>query len=140
MYWWAASGGHVISPIGDIRDAWVAAGKERGHLGYPIGDERVLADGGRAQAFQGGSLFWSADTGAHLISSTGAIRKKWIGGGKEAGDLGYPLADEVCGRTDGGCFQRFEGGSLYWSKATGAHAISPAGDIRDKWVAAKKER
>jgi uncharacterized protein with LGFP repeats len=38
----------------------------------------------------------------------------------------------------GGCGQQFQGGSVYWSPATGAHATS--GAIRTAWMAQGWER
>ncbi|MGY1917288.1 LGFP repeat-containing protein, partial [Blastococcus sp. SYSU DS0973] len=44
------------------------------------------------------------------------------------------MGDTTCGLRDGGCFQHFEGGSVYWSPATGARIVSL--EIRDRWAAA----
>ncbi|WP_255347342.1 LGFP repeat-containing protein [Blastococcus sp. URHD0036] len=43
------------------------------------------------------------------------------------------MAETVCGLRDGGCFQHFRGGSVYWSPGAGAWAVS--GPIRDRWAA-----
>ena len=49
----------------------------------------------------------------------GAIRDRWASLGWEAGALGYPVADEVCGPA--GCEQAFQRGRIAWSPATGAY-------------------
>ena len=47
----------------------------------------------------------------------------WGRTGWERGVLGYPTSS-VAATTDGqGLYARFQGGSVYWSRATGAHAI-----------------
>ncbi|MCZ2806456.1 sugar dehydrogenase, partial [Modestobacter sp. VKM Ac-2983] len=50
----------------------------------------------------------------------------------EAGPLGYPVTGLICGMRDGGCGQVFQGGRIYSSPATGAHAMS--GAIHTAWV------
>ncbi len=47
---------------GAIRDAWTAQGWEAGSLGFPVSDEYAVP-GGRASAFQGGTLTYSFVTG-----------------------------------------------------------------------------
>jgi uncharacterized protein with LGFP repeats len=45
-----------------IRDSWATQRWERGPLGYPTSDEYSVP-GGRQSNFQGGTLFWDANTG-----------------------------------------------------------------------------
>ncbi|MCF6737738.1 LGFP repeat-containing protein, partial [Blastococcus sp. KM273129] len=59
---------------------------------------------------------------------------RWAAAGWERGALGYPVGDTTCGLRDGGCFQHFQGGSVYWSPGTGARVLSV--EIRDRWGAA----
>src|SRR4051812_10646517 len=129
--------GKTIGPFvvrGAIRDAWAATGWEGGPLGYPLTDEACgLAGGGCFNLFQNGSIYWSPATGARVVSA-GPIRDRWAALGSEAGPLGYPIIGTFCGLTGGtGCFQQFQGGSLYWTAATGAHVVR--GAIRDQWGA-----
>jgi uncharacterized protein with LGFP repeats len=117
--------------LGGIRTRWAAQGWERGGLGYPVSDERCgLSGGGCFQRFQGGSVYWAPGLGAHAVR--GALRDRWGALAWERGRLGYPVAGEVCGLRDGGCFQPFQGGAVYWSPHTGAHAVF--GVIRDRWA------
>ena len=60
IYWSPASGAHEVH--GAIRDAWTAQGWEAGSLGFPVSDEFAVP-GGRASAFQGGTLTYSFATG-----------------------------------------------------------------------------
>ena len=39
----------------------------------------------------------------------------------------------ICGLAGGGCGQQFQGGAVYWSPATGVHAVT--GGIRAVWGA-----
>ena len=62
IYWTPGTGAHVI--YGDIRARWEALGWETSYLGYPTSDEVDFADGGRANEFQNGGIYWWPDTGA----------------------------------------------------------------------------
>ncbi|WP_425560251.1 LGFP repeat-containing protein, partial [Kineococcus glutinatus] len=76
---------------------------------------------------------WSPATGAQLVK--GAIRDRWGALGWELGPLGFPVTGEVPVR--GGAFTAFQGGSVYWSPATGAQLVK--GAIRDAWAAQRWE-
>jgi uncharacterized protein with LGFP repeats len=119
--------------MGGIREKWDTWGLENGPLGYPLSDELGgLVRGGSYQVFQHGSIYWSPATGAHMV--TGALRDRWGALGWENGGLGYPTSDSLCGLINGGCYQLFQGGSLY-SSAPGAAAYLVFGGIREKWNA-----
>jgi len=125
IYWSPATGAHDVR--GAIRTRWAASGWERGSLGYPVtGDSKAV--GGYFTHFQGGSIYYSAATGAHL--TRGAIRDKWAALGWERG-LGFPVTDDTATPNGKGWFTHFQGGSIYWSAASGAHAVR--GAIRDTW-------
>ncbi|MCA0146201.1 hypothetical protein [Blastococcus sp. LR1] len=136
VHWSPASGSHASR--GAIGRVWAGQGWEGGFLGYPTSGERcVLPGGGCYQLFQGGSVYWSPASGAQPVR--GAIRDSWASMGWERSTLGYPVSAEVCGLRDGGCFQRFQGGSMYWSGASGAQFVIPGG-IYDAWAAQGWER
>lgn len=61
IYWTPKTGANAI--WGDIRKLWARLGYERSYLGYPTTDELPF-DGGRANAFQNGGIYWWPDTGA----------------------------------------------------------------------------
>ncbi|TYP87167.1 LGFP repeat-containing protein [Blastococcus xanthinilyticus] len=130
IYWTPATGAHVVR--GWLGDTWAAWGSEVGVLGYPLMSEVCgLRGGGCGQVFQGGSIYLTAATGSHVIG--GAIRDRWAAQGYEAGSLGYPTSDHICGLRQGGCGQLFQGGRIYWTPATGAHSVR--GVIGDAWAA-----
>jgi uncharacterized protein with LGFP repeats len=85
---------------------------------------------GTSRDFVNGSIYWSAETGAHEVH--GDIRLKYAQLRGSSGFLGYPATDET-GCPDGrGRFNHFQGGSIYWTPSTGAHEVH--GAIRDLWA------
>jgi uncharacterized protein with LGFP repeats len=123
----AVSRGFTV--IGAIADRWRALGGANGFLGQPLTDEQDSARGGRYNLFQGGAVYWTPSTGAHGV--WGAIRDRWTATGAEWGVLGYPKTDEVATAGRPGAVNLFEGGSVYWSASTGAHAMY--GAILQAW-------
>jgi len=131
----ATTGTHAVR--GAIAGAWAAQKWEQGPLGYPTGDQVCgLTGGGCSQTFQRGSAYSSPAGGAHLVS--GAVLDAWKARGAETGTLGYPTGDQVCGLLSGGCFQLFQGGSIYHTTATGADVVT--GVIRTAWAAQGYEK
>ncbi|MFB7896138.1 LGFP repeat-containing protein [Streptomyces xiamenensis] len=115
---------------GDILAAYNATGGEGGPLGCPTTHERVTPDGvGRYNHFTGGSIYWTAQTGAHPV--WGAVRDKWEAMGWETGELGYPTSDEVTNPDGAGKRQAFQGGTVYWHPSYGAHPVW--GKIGELW-------
>ncbi|MGY1811922.1 reprolysin-like metallopeptidase, partial [Blastococcus sp. SYSU D00820] len=132
IYWSPATGAHVVR--GAILSHWDALGRQGGPLGYPIGDDSP-APGGFMTQFAGGTIYWSAATGAHMIR--GAILQRYVAHGGPA-VLGYPIADDG-GTADGtGALVRLQGGVIYWSPATGAHVVR--GAILSHWDALGRQR
>ncbi|WP_407644074.1 LGFP repeat-containing protein, partial [Enemella evansiae] len=76
-------------------------------------------DGGCAQRFQGGSIYWSPASGAH--QSWGLIRDYWAGNGWETGRFGYPVWDEQCAPNGDAweCRQSYQGGVITYNSRTG---------------------
>nr|WP_246315555.1 family 43 glycosylhydrolase [Kineococcus aurantiacus] len=114
----------------DISLKWSAVGGAASFLGSPT--TPVLptpVKTGYYQHFQGGSVYYSAATGSHVVR--GLIRDRWATTGWENSSLGFPTTDEVA--LPSGAFNHFQGGSVYWSRGTGAHVVK--GLIRDKWAA-----
>lgn len=117
---------------GAIRDAWGATGYELGLLGYPVSDENAVGDGaGRLSRFQGGTVHWSAATGAYEVH--GSIGARFAVLGEDRGVLGYPLTNEKVARDGTGRFNVFQNGAVYYSPATGAWSVR--GDIGREWAA-----
>lgn len=90
IYWSTATGARPVAH--DFLTKWGELGYESGFMKYPTTDEIVLSNGGRRQEFQGGSIYFSFDTGAHAIY--GLIRDRWRSLGAENSYLGYPTSDE----------------------------------------------
>ncbi|GAB7192027.1 hypothetical protein NUM3379_27360 [Kineococcus sp. NUM-3379] len=111
---------HVVR--GAVLDRYRATGAEDGPLGWPVTGE-VAVRGGAFTHFEGGSVYWSPATGAQLVR--GAILDRWAAAGRETSPLGFPAGEEVPLR-GGGAVQRFTGGPVYWSPATGAHDVRGA--------------
>lgn len=129
-YTTSATGTHIVR--GAIYERWAALGWETGFLGYPTSPEMCgLSGGGCWQVFTGGRMYWSPATGAQPVR--GAIGMAWNGTGFEHGFLGYPTSPEFCGLRGGGCFQRYQAGTFYWSPATGAYWVR--GAIAVEWGA-----
>ncbi|APX00383.1 hypothetical protein [Arthrobacter sp. QXT-31] len=64
----------------------------------------------------------------------GAITAKYARTGGPASWLGNPASRETSGLRNGGSYQAFRGGSIYWSAASAAHTVG--GAIRGTWAAA----
>ena len=109
---------------GDIRSRWSELGEGGSNLGYPTSDEHSPPDAfGRCNHFEGGSIYWTPDTGAWEIY--GAIRDKWASLGWETSYLGYPVSGELpIEREDdtysGGRVQGFQRGEIRWRGDLGA--------------------
>jgi uncharacterized protein with LGFP repeats len=118
VYWSPSTGAHIVQ--GPVLNAWAAAGWERGVLGYPTRDAASTPDGiGRFGFFQGGAVYWSAATGAHVLR--GAVLNAWGSTGWERGRLGYPTSDAQLapgGRTT------FQHGAITISATDGTSAIT----------------
>ncbi|MDT5006255.1 MAG: hypothetical protein QOJ24_3431 [Mycobacterium sp.] len=115
-----------------INRAYDAGGGATGPLGpgdgglYPIG-------GGFGQNYAGGKIFFTPDTGAHIMA--GAILEKYESlGGPGDGDLGFPTIDEGPGRaTDSRntTFSAVDKPVIFWTPDTGAHVVR--GAINAAW-------
>ena len=117
---------------GDVLTRYLALSAVNGGLGYPTGDTTCgLVDGGCAQHFAGGSLYWSAGTGARFVSLS--ARTRYLALGAQAGALGYPTMDTACNLRAGGCAQTFEHASLYAASRT-ATAFVVSGDVLTRYV------
>ncbi|MDQ1370533.1 MAG: hypothetical protein QOF20_2886, partial [Acidimicrobiaceae bacterium] len=93
-------------------------------LGYPTTDALPTADTlGRYQLFQGGSIYWSAATGAHEVH--GAIRATWNSLGNEGGSMGYPTSDPLITPDGSGRYQEFQGATVQWDQATNTTTVIP---------------
>lgn len=128
----------VATPEGDadaaITAAWETGGGDGGPLGpkdggvYPAGE-------GFGQNFAGGKIFFTPDTGAHIVS--GAILEKYESlGGPADSDLGFPTIDEGAGRAANSRNSTFSAPDkpvIFWTPDTGARVVR--GAINQAWDA-----
>ncbi len=119
---------------GAIEQKWRELNGAAGPLGDARSDEHNAWNGGKFNEFAFGYIYWHPGTNAHAVY--GVIGEKWNALGRERG-FGYPLTDEQ-DAADGGRFNDFAGGgSIYWHRDFGVHAVF--GDIRKKWVELARE-
>lgn len=124
-----------VNPEGSraIREKHVALG---GVLGPPGTPALSGAGGGVVRHFTDGSIFWHPSIGAHDVR--GGILSRYFQLGAETSFLGYPVSDETVAADDAGRFNHFQGGSIYFHPAIGAHEVH--GDIGNHWIGLGAER
>ncbi|WP_172952056.1 glucosaminidase domain-containing protein [Propionibacterium freudenreichii] len=120
IYWSGATGGHAIK--GGIGDTFAAMGDSAyALLGLPTGDE-VSLPAGWYQQFQGGRIYWFGPTGGHMVR--GGIGDSYVNQGASTGLLGLPTSSEIS--ADGGSYQVFQGGRIYWKDGLGSATVRGA--------------
>lgn len=128
IYFTPQTGAHAVH--GELLTEWAREGFEAGRLGYPVRNEVSTPNRqGAVQSFEHGVLYWSPDTGAQRVE--GRILDRYAAAGFEDGLLGFPTSSETAAR-DGGAFNRFEGGNIYWTDGLGAQIVR-RGPIMDAW-------
>jgi uncharacterized protein with LGFP repeats len=104
---------------GDIRIKWARFGGVRSFLRFPTTDELGTPDGhGRSNHFEGGSIYWTPELGAHEVH--GLIRDKWASMGWERSRRRYPTSDEKATSDGRGRVSEFQGGAILWTPERGA--------------------
>ncbi|NLU84789.1 alpha/beta hydrolase-fold protein [Rhodococcus sp. HNM0569] len=128
IYWTPEAGAHSVT--GAIRDEWARQGWEGGPLGYPVA-EQVATPGkdGAVQGFEIGAMYSSPTHGTNAVQ--GMILGKYAELGWEGGWLGFPKTSEIPVK-DGGRFNEFEAGNIYWSPLSGAWSVEN-GPIFEAW-------
>jgi GH25 family lysozyme M1 (1,4-beta-N-acetylmuramidase) len=128
---YATPGVGTFAVTNNYMSAWKEAGWQQG-IGYPTAVASCgLYGGGCYQPFQKGNIYFSASTGAHAV--TGPYWQAWKEAGWQQG-LGYPAGPVACGLYGGGCYQPFQKANVYFSAATGAHAVLGAYFTSWKWA------
>jgi uncharacterized protein with LGFP repeats len=125
IYWSQSTGAHLV--YGDILNEYVATTGEHDAfgralfplLGAPTSDEVNVPGvaGARMNTFQGGVIYWSQSTGAHVVY--GAILAKYNSIGGPRSFLGLPTSDEM-DNTGGGRVSYFQHGKIVWTSDGGA--------------------
>nr|WP_228768952.1 hypothetical protein [Mycolicibacterium malmesburyense] len=103
----ATPGGEFVVQ-GVILQKYNEAGGPESPLGMPTTSEEAAPNGGRFNTFDGGAIYWTPETGAHIV--WGGIREAWEGDGGAGGQLGYPTSDEQT--VPGGWQQEFQHGTV----------------------------
>nr|WP_246600997.1 alpha/beta hydrolase-fold protein [Skermania piniformis] len=121
-----ATGTHAVA--GRIGGAYYPAANA---LGLPLGPEQAAPDGrGRFQLFEHGAVYWTPQTGAHVVA--GRIRDTWVQQGAERSPLGYPVSEQARIPNKPADVQGFEIGTMYSVDAAGTHAV--LGKIMEKYA------
>ena len=133
-----STGAHFTTKGSGIQRHWISQKQQNGTLGYPTGEVMRLkgVSSAFAQNFEGGTVVFKKSTGAHTVR--GAIGSKWKKLGWARTSMKLPITAQKCTLVRGGCFQKFQGGSIHWSKKTGAHATK--GAIQRAWGTQKYEK
>lgn len=111
--------GKAFEVHGDIYQRYLSLKAEGGFLGYPETDETSTALGtGRFNHFQGGSIYWTPQTGAWELH--GAIRDKWFSLFADRSFLGFPTSNEEDYNGNAGRISHFQNGTIIfdWTDLT----------------------
>ena len=125
IYWTPETNAHAVP--NDMKDAWGRLKHEQGVLKYPTSGPKEVGEN-VVQQFQGGYVIRTKDN--HAFTVQGIIAQKYGEIDTVNSRLGAPQSNEI--PINGGAFQKFEHGNMYWSAGTGAHYIL-YGDIYDAW-------
>ncbi|SOD93770.1 N-acetylmuramoyl-L-alanine amidase [Blastococcus haudaquaticus] len=128
---WTSSGTRLV--LGGIRDVWLARGGARGVLGLPLHDEAPTSGGGWYVEFTGGTVVWTASSGA--VALTGPIGARWSAAGGLGSSLGLPVAVQRATSDGRGQFVAFASGAGIYQPNGSAQAFLVAGDIGRRWTA-----
>jgi hypothetical protein len=117
--------------VNAINDRYSTFGGEGSLLGPAIGEAEDV-QGGVKREFQGGTIYYSKDSGAHVMYGQILERYKALGG--PTSGLGFPKNDESDTGDGVGRFNDFstpEGASIYWSPQQGASVVK--GKVLEAW-------
>ncbi|WP_197381113.1 LGFP repeat-containing protein [Mycolicibacterium mengxianglii] len=115
-----------------INLAWRVAGGPQGQLGAKQGDQYPVGDGGAGQNFVGGKIYFSPETGAHVVSGT--ILEKYEAAGGPTGELGFPTSNEADGDVPGSRVSTFgapDAPAIVWTPEHGAVIVR--GPMKAAW-------
>jgi hypothetical protein len=127
FFYFQLSSKNVTENGGAIRDRYLKEGAEQGSLGWPEINQTAL-QGGAFQRFNHGYIYWTQNFGALIVRDQ--IFDTWAKNGWERGQLGWPETEKTV--LQGGAFQRFNHGHIYWTPKYGAFVV--AGAIFDAWA------
>lgn len=114
--------------VGALGQKWFALGGPAGSLGAPTGSSG-LHNQWSWQEFEHGAVY---SDGSTALAISGDIWTEYATLNQSAGFLGLPTSDVNSG--NGFRWQNFQRGVIYWSPATGAHALlGNPGDQNTIW-------
>ncbi|GBE65961.1 hypothetical protein MFM001_24230 [Mycobacterium sp. MFM001] len=96
---------------GAILQKYNSVGGPNSALARPTASERPGPGDGQYSTFDGGAIYWSPTTGAHIL--WGGIGNTWLQNGGAGGQLGYPTSDEQ--PIPGGSQQHFQHGTITYT-------------------------
>jgi uncharacterized protein with LGFP repeats len=114
------------SVYGGIHAEYARLGGTYSLLGFPTSEEEEAAPSpsgtlGRVQCFEGGTIYWTPQFGAHAVYGPVASAYREVAASSSV--LGFPrsgpLASLEAGNGAGEWAQEFEGGWLYWNTRNG---------------------
>ena len=117
--------------VDTINDRYATFGGESSLLGIPTA-EAIDVPGGAVREYQGGAIYYSQDTGAHVMY--GAILDRYRALGGPSSELGFPTNDEGDTGDGVGRFNDFStpgGAAIYWNPQWGASVIR--GRVLETW-------
>jgi hypothetical protein len=117
--------------VDTINDRYATFGGESSLLGIPTA-EAIDVPGGAVREYQGGAIYYSKDTGAHVMY--GAILDRYRALGGPSSELGFPTNDEGDTGDGVGRFNDFStpgGAAIYWNPQWGASLIR--GRVLETW-------
>ena len=117
--------------VNAINDRYSTFGGEGSLLGPAIGEAEDV-QGGVKREYQGGTIYYSKDSGAHVMYGQILERYKALGG--PTSGLGFPKNDESDTGDGVGRFNDFsapEGASIYWNPQQGASVLK--GKVLEAW-------
>ncbi len=94
-------------------------------------NDASFGDGYLQKAKKNGAVFYYNCKQQKAFAVWGDIMNKWGTKGWETGELGWPSSNHSATPAKSGAFTHFQGGSIYWSNATGSHIVK--GTIKAKW-------
>lgn len=94
-------------------------------------DNASYGDGYLQKAQKNGGVFYFNCKQQKAFAVWGDIMNKWGSKKWETGELGWPTSNHFATTKKPGAFTHFQGGSIYWSAATGSHIVK--GTIKIKW-------
>lgn len=120
IYWKSKMGAWIVS--GGIGTKYTnAGGANNSGLGTPLSDEAVLPSGAVYQQFENGRIYWKSKMGTWIVAWS--VGDKYVSENGDAGSLGFPTSDEAV-TPNGGSYQQFENGRIYWKSGLGARALT----------------